>query len=151
MGHWLLLVAAMLVAAVVLDPPVAGSEDETAPARCADWPLVTTNPPAATCPSSYDEAARKSVGNGETITLDLADHFSGDDLSYSVLFSVTDADGATESGYLNSIIGSKLNGSVSGGTLSLTGATADYEAVTVDIVGVDSADASNNAAVYFDL
>ncbi len=84
--------------------------------------------------------ADASIADGATLTLDMADHFSGDELSYAVEVTTTNQrTGASKTGALNSVARNKVTGSWNGEVLALTGGSAALQDLTLTVTATGPA------------
>ena len=117
----------------------------TEPNRCWEWPLMEPAP-ANNCPEAYKRISGGVLGSGDTLTVNLSDHFGGEGRTYKVLVSTGEAGTQT----LSSTTDGRFSGSLSGDTLTLTGgAISEYSDLTVDVFATDSD--GNVEAVWFAL
>ncbi len=82
---------------------------------------------------------RLTLSDDQTHELDMADHFSGDGLTFTVEVTTThQRTGQTKTGLLNEIARNKLSGSWDGSVLTLEGGHATSQTLTVKITATDS-------------
>ncbi len=81
-----------------------------------------------------------SLDNGQTVTIDMADHFTGDDLTYEVTVTTTNQrTGEVKTGLLNEVARNKVTGTWDGTVLTLTGGPATAQKVTIEITATSQA------------
>ncbi len=121
---------------------VSGAEDSTEGGY-----TVGVGFTAAPVPPSLTEAFEDaSIHHEATLVLDMADHFSGDDLTYAVEVTTTNQrTGQERTGPLNEIARNKVTGAWEGSVLTLTGGSASPQDLTLTITatGVDDATVSD--------
>ncbi len=74
------------------DPNTGQEIDTKMSDRCDSWPLASPSP-AADCPETYMGTYDQTLGNGDTMTLDMGDYFDDYGLTYQALVTTTDAEG----------------------------------------------------------
>ena len=110
----------------------------------SEWSETSHATPSELIIAPFDDA---SIANGTTLTLDMIDHFSGDNLTYEV--SVTTVNlrtGKSKTGALNSVARNKVTGSWNGDVLTLTGGSASPQdlSLTITATGADNSTAGGS-------
>ncbi len=116
------------------DPPPADPPPADPPP--ADPPPDDPDHNPATLIEEFDDL---TLSDDQTHELDMADHFSGDGLTFVVEVTTTNQrTGQTKTGLLNEIARNKLSGSWNGSVLNLEGGHAASQTLTVKITATDS-------------
>ena len=85
-----------------------------------------------------DEFDDVELSDDETIDLDMADHFSGDGLTYKVMVTTThQRTGVVKTAPINTVARNKVTGAWNGAVLTLTGGHAASQTLTIEITATD--------------
>ncbi len=118
------------------DPPAADPPPADPPPSDPPPPADPPEPDPATLIEAFDDL---TLADGQTSALDMADHFSGDGLTFTVEVTTThQRRGESKTGLLNEIARNKIGGSWSGSVLTLEGEHAASQTLAIKITATDS-------------
>ncbi len=113
---------------------------------------VQATPAVPDTPSLTNPITDANIAEGTTVTIDMGDHFSGDNLSYSAkVTTMNQRTGQSRTGDLNSIARNKVTGEWNGSVLTLTAGSAIPQDVTISITATDGDGNSASGGFTFSL
>ncbi len=131
------------------DPPPVDDPPPADPPPADPPPADPPAPAPATLTEAFDDL---TLSDDQTSALDMADHFSGDGLTFTVEVTTThQRTGESKTGLLNEIARNKIGGSWSGSVLTLEGGHAASQTLTVTITATDSEGGTASDAFTFTL
>ncbi len=126
---------------------VRALQDDDDPGFWSDTVQATPQEPLPAIPMLDAEFDDASIYHDSMLSIDVADYFSGDDLTYWVRVTTThQTTGKVKTGALNAIARNKVTGTRDGTVLTLTGGRAIAQDLTLEITasGVDDATVSDD-------